>query len=60
MRNHDPDFERGGTMIRKLIIIALLAAIAYGTYRWMNDSGFFGVKKQKRPTLEDFEQKALQ
>ncbi len=45
-------------MIRKLIIIGLLAAIAYGTYRWADASGFFGLKKQKRQTFEDFEKKA--
>jgi len=46
-------------MIRKLIIIAILAAVAYGAYRLMDESDFFGTKKQKRQTFEDFEQKAL-
>lgn len=47
-------------MIRKLIIIGLLAAIAYGTFRWLDASGFFGVRKQKRQTFEDFQKKALE
>jgi hypothetical protein len=46
-------------MIRKLIIIGLLAAIAYGAFRLMDESGFFGTRKQKRQTFEDFEKKAL-
>jgi hypothetical protein len=46
-------------MIRKLIIIAILAAIAYGTFKWADASGFFGLRKQKRQTFEDFQNKAL-
>ena len=46
-------------MIRKLIIIALLAALAYGAFRLMDESGFFGAKGKKRQTFEDFEKKAL-
>lgn len=45
-------------MIKKLIILALLAALAYGAYRVMDESDLFGTKKQKRQTLEDFEKKA--
>ncbi|MBI4832549.1 MAG: hypothetical protein HY801_13570 [Candidatus Lindowbacteria bacterium] len=47
-------------MIRKLIIIALLAGLAYGAYRVMNESGFFGVKGKSRTTFEDVEKKAAQ
>ncbi len=47
-------------MIRKLIIIAILAAIAYGVFRWMDASNFFGVRDQKRKTFEDVERKALE
>lgn len=46
-------------MIRKLIIVALLAAIAYGVFRWMDASDFFGTRGKKRQTLEDFQKKAL-
>jgi len=46
-------------MIRKLIIIGILAAIAYGVFRWMDDSGFFGTRGKSRQTFEDFQEKAL-
>jgi hypothetical protein len=47
-------------MIRKLIIIGILAAIAYGVFRWMDASNFFGTRDQKRKTFEDVEKKALE
>lgn len=47
-------------MIKKLIIIALLAALAYGAYRLMNESDFFGAKGKERKTFEDVEKKALE
>ena len=47
-------------MIRKLIIIAVLAAIAYGAYRWMDASDFWGTRDQKRKTFEDVERQALE
>jgi hypothetical protein len=46
-------------MIRKLIIIAVLAAIAYGVFRWMDSSDFFGTRNQKRKTFEDVKKQAL-
>jgi hypothetical protein len=52
--------ESDSHMIRKLIIIALLAALAYGAFRLMDESGFFGARGKKRQTLEDFEKKALE
>jgi hypothetical protein len=45
-------------MIRKLIIIAVLAAIAYGVYRWMDSSDFFGTRGKQRQTFEDFQKQA--
>jgi hypothetical protein len=45
-------------MIRKLIIIAVLVAIAYGVFKYADNSDFFGLRKQKRQTLEDFQRKA--
>lgn len=47
-------------MIRKLIIIGILAAIAYGIFRWMDASDFFGARNQKRKTFEDVQKKALE
>jgi hypothetical protein len=47
-------------MIRKLIIIAVLAAIAYGVFRWMDASGFWGTRDKPRKTFEDVEKKALE
>lgn len=45
-------------MIRKLIIIAVLAGIAYGVFRWMDASDFFGTRGKQRQTFEDFQKKA--
>ncbi|GAB4332125.1 MAG: hypothetical protein Kow0099_03850 [Candidatus Abyssubacteria bacterium] len=51
--------QRGGScMIRKLIIIAVLAGIAYGVFRWMDASDFFGTRGKQRQTFEDFQKKA--
>jgi hypothetical protein len=47
---------RGRTaMIRKLIVIGVLAAIAYGVYYGLNESNFFGTRDKKRKTFEDVE-----
>ncbi len=45
----------GGQMIRKLIIIAILAAIGYGVYYGLNESDFFGTRGKERKTFEDVE-----
>ncbi len=42
-------------MIRKLIIIGALAAIAYGVYYGLNQSDFFGTRGKERKTFEDVE-----
>ena len=42
-------------MIRKLIILAVLAAIGYGVYYGLNSSDFFGARGKERKTLEDVE-----
>lgn len=47
--------ERGNRMIKKLIIIAALAAIAYGVYYGLNSSDFFGTRNKERKTFEDVE-----
>jgi hypothetical protein len=46
-------------MIRKLILIAILAGCLYGAYRVLDDWGFLGARGKERATFEDFEQKAL-
>jgi hypothetical protein len=46
-------------MIRKLIIAAVLAAVAYGAFRLMDSSGFFGTRGKERKTFEDFQEEAL-
>ena len=43
-------------MIRKLIIAAILAGIAYVVYRGLDSSGFWGARGQERKTFEDVEQ----
>ena len=43
-------------MIRKLIIAAVLAAIAYFVYQGLDSSGFWGTRGQERKTLEDVEE----
>lgn len=45
--------KRGDQMIRKLIILAVLAAIGYGVYYGLNSSDFFGTRGKQRKTLED-------
>lgn len=47
-------------MTCKLIVIAILAAIVYGIFRWMDASDFFGTRNQKRKTFEDVQKKALE
>ncbi len=42
-------------MIRKLIIIGILAAIGYGVYYGLNNSDFFGTLGKQRKTVEDVE-----
>jgi len=42
-------------MIRKIILIAILAAIAYGVYYGLNESDFFGTRGKQRKTFEDVE-----
>ncbi len=42
-------------MIRKLIIIAVLAAIGYAVYMGLNSSDFFGTRGKERKTFEDVE-----
>lgn len=42
-------------MIRKIIIIAVLAAIAYVVYRGLESSDFFGTRGKERRTFEDVE-----
>ena len=54
------DYEGRAHMIRKVIIIAILAAIAYGVFRWMDASGFFGTRGKSRQTFEDIQEKALE
>ena len=49
------DSTRGGRMIRKLIIIAILAAIGYGVYYGLNESDFFGTRGKERKTFDDVE-----
>jgi len=39
-------------------VIAVLAAVAYGVFKFADNSGFFGLRKQKRATFEDFQKKA--
>jgi hypothetical protein len=46
-------------MIRKLIIIGILAGIAYFVYRGLDSSGFWGTRGQQRKTFEDVEKQAL-
>jgi hypothetical protein len=46
-------------MIRKLIIIAILAAIAYVVYRGLDASDFWGTRDQKRKTFEDVEKQVF-
>ena len=46
-------------MIKKLIIIAVLAGLVYGAYRLMSESDFFGSKGKQRKTFEDFQEQAL-
>lgn len=43
-------------MIRKLLILAVLAAIAYGIYYGLNSSDFFGTRGVERKTFEDVEE----
>ena len=51
----------GGTeMIKKLIIIAVLAGLVYGAYRLMTESDFFGAKGKERKTFEDVQKQALE
>ena len=50
----------GVPMIRKLIILAILAGILYGAYRVMDDWGFLGARGKKRQTFEDVQKKALE
>jgi hypothetical protein len=50
----------GGRMIRKLIIIAILAAIGYGVYYGLNESNFFGTRSKERKTFEDVEGSMLE
>ncbi len=47
------DSTREGRMIRKLITIAILAAIGYGVYYGLNESNFFGTRSKERKTFED-------
>ncbi len=42
-------------MIRKLIIVAVLAAIAYYVFKGLDSSDFFGTRGKQRKTLEDVE-----
>ena len=46
-------------MIKKIIVLALLAGLAYGAFRVMNDSDFFGAKGKERKTFEDVQKQAL-
>ena len=46
-------------MIRKLIIIGILAAIAYGVYHGLNASDFWGTRGQERKTFEDVEKQVF-
>ena len=45
----------GNWMIRKIIIIAVLAALGYGVYYGLNSSDFFGTRGKERKTFEDVE-----
>ena len=42
-------------MIRKIIIVGVLAAIAYFVYRGLDSSDFFGTRGKERKTFEDVE-----
>ena len=42
-------------MIKKLLLIGLLAAIGYGVYYGLNQSDFFGTRGVERMTFEDVE-----
>ncbi len=42
-------------MIKKLLIIGVLAGIAYGVYYGLNQSDFFGTRGKERKTFEDVE-----
>ena len=46
-------------MIRKLIIVAVLAAIAYFVYVGLNKSDFWGTRGKERKTFEDMQEQAL-
>ena len=46
-------------MIKKLIILAVLAGLVYGAYRLMSESDFFGTKGKQRVTFDDVQKQAL-
>lgn len=46
-------------MIRKLIIVAVLAAIAYLVYMGLNRADFWGTRGKERKTFEDVQGQAL-
>jgi hypothetical protein len=50
------DKRKEGGMIRKLIIIAVLAAIGFVVYRGLDSSDFFGTRGKERKTFEDVEE----
>ena len=47
-------------MIKKIIVLAILAGLAYGAFRMMDDSDFFGAKGKERKTFEDVQKQALE
>ena len=46
-------------MIKKLIIVGVLAAIAYFVFRGLDSSGFWGTRGQERKTFEDVEKQVF-
>jgi hypothetical protein len=53
---HCMDKRKEDGMIRKLIIIAVLAAIGFVVYRGLDSSDFFGTRGKERKTFEDVEE----
>ena len=51
----ETNVTEGNWMIKKIIIIAVLAAIGYGVYYGLNESDFFGTRGKERKTFEDVE-----
>jgi len=55
IRKRWPGYAGRTAMIKKLLIIGVLAGIAYGVYYGLNQSDFFGTRGKERKTFEDVE-----